>query len=291
MLIPNNKCLCGLGKTNGALAQVVDGIPPAQEGITQDSQRANRSREVHAHEGGDTASLNLEDVVKGADGKVVAAELEADVGQAVTDGAVDGVLAIEALLGANLLVEELGKVGGESDQRSTSVQNDTSVLELSSLVTEGDGVQVDLPVSLAAQGDLGDLSSVVVLVNTAEDDLGRLITVLARKVEGEDGLVNQALVDHLVEGRDDAIYGQSVETHTQNTVEAAKGKGQTRLAGSLGKVLVLDLEVANVESVLGDETLHATRTVADLEVGAILLVRGRGGGVIFGVQVASDAAA
>jgi hypothetical protein len=291
-LIPCFKInLCSLGKTDGALAQVIDGVPLAQESITQNSQGTNRSREVHAHKGRDTASLDLEDVVVGANGKVVTTELEADVGKAVTDRAVDGVLAVEALLGANLLVQELGKIGGQGNQGCTSVQNDTSVLELSSLVAERDGVQVDLPVCLAAQGNLGNFSSVVVLVNSAKDNLGRLIAILAREVEGKDGLVDEALVDHLVEGRDDAVDGQSVEAHAQNTVETAESKGKTGLAGGLGKVLTLDLEVTNGESVLGDETLHATGAVADLEVGAVLLVRGRSGRIILLVQVASNAAA
>lgn len=264
--------LFGLGKTDGALAEVVDRVPWAEEGVAENGKRADGRREVHAHEGGDTAALDLEDVVVGADGEFVAGKRKCDVGEAVTGGAVDAVLAVVALLGANLLVQELSEIGGEGDERSASVKNDTSVLEVGGLIAEADGVKVDLPVSLAAQRDLGDLASVVVLVDTAKDDLG--VILAAAEVKGKDGLVNELLVDHGVEGRNDTLDSDAVKAETENAVKATEGESQARLAGGLAKVEVLDVDIADGEGILGDKTLHLTGTVADLKLGAVGLVGG-----------------
>ena len=49
------------------------------------------------------------------------------------------------------------------------------------------------------------LASVVALVDATEDDLGLGALVIGvAKVEGEDGLVEQTLVEHVVERRNDA---------------------------------------------------------------------------------------
>lgn len=86
--------LFGLGKADGVVAQVVDAVPPAQESITQNGQRTNRLREVHAHQSADARTLNLEDVVVGSDGEVVASQGEGEVGQVGALVALNGVLAV-----------------------------------------------------------------------------------------------------------------------------------------------------------------------------------------------------
>lgn len=96
--------LLGLGETNGVIANVVDRVPPAQESVTENGERAGGLGEVHAHKGRDARALDLEDVVKGGNGEVVASQGKRQVGQTVTLVTVNGVLTVEALLGANLLV-------------------------------------------------------------------------------------------------------------------------------------------------------------------------------------------
>lgn len=132
----------------------------------------------------------------------------------------------------------------------------------------------------------------MVLVNTTERGLG-LVTVLVgvTQVEAEDRLVDELLVDHVVEGRDDLVDGDGVVAQTQDTVEAAKGKGQARLAGRLSEVLVLDLQIADLKDVIGDEAAQAAGSVADAELRAVLLVGGRLGRVVLAVEVAGDGAA
>lgn len=127
------------------------------------------------------------------------------------------------------------------------------------------------------------------LIDTTEGSLG-LVTffVGVTQVEGEDRLVKQTLIQQVVEGGRDLVDGDGVVAETQDTVETAKGKGQTGLAGRLREELVLDLQVTDGNDVLRDEAAQASGSIADAELGAILLVGRRGRRVILGVKVASN---
>jgi hypothetical protein len=247
-----NTLLC-LGKANGAVADVVDRVPPPEEGVTENGERTNGLREVHSHECRDARALNLEDVVVSTDGEVVASERKGKVGQTIHLVALNRVLSVERLLCADFLVQELGNGGGQSDQRGTGVQDDTSVVHLGSLVTEGDRIEVNLPVSLAPQGKLGELAGVVVLVHATKGCLGLAAVVGVSKVEGEDGFVQQALVQHVVDRRDDLVDTDGIVSQAHDAIESAKGKSEARLRSGLSKVLILDLQVADLEGVPGHE--------------------------------------
>lgn len=263
-------CLFGLGQANSSLAKVVDGVVAAQECVTQDGKRTDRLRNVHSHEGRNAAARHLQDVVIGADGEIVPAEPEGDIREVLALVAVNRVLSVVALLGANLAVQELSKLAREGNERSAGVQDHTGVVELSNLVAKSNGIEVNLPVSLPAQGDLGDLPVDVVLVDTTKDNLG--LRLLISEVEGEHRLVNKLLVDHGVEWRDNLIHRQPVETHTEDSVKSAKGKSQARLLSSFGEVKVLDLQVSDGHNIVGNETLHAAGAILDLKLGPVLLV-------------------
>lgn len=200
--------------------------------------------------------MDLKNVVVWGDGEVVATKSEGHIWETVTLLALNRVLSIISLLGAHLLVEELSKGRWESDERSSGVKYNASVIELSSGVTEGDRIKINLPVCLTSQWDLSDLAGVVVLVDTTEDGLGliTLAVVGISKVESKDWLIQELLVDHVVEWRWDLVDGDGVETKTQDTIESAESKGKTWLLGSFGEDLVLDFEVTNGHGILGNET-------------------------------------
>jgi hypothetical protein len=109
--------LFGLGQTNGVVANVVDTVPAAQEGVTQDSQGTHGLREVHTHEATDAGALDFKDVVVGANLEGVAGQGESEVGQRVPLSTVNGVLAVPALGGTNLLIPSKG-VSEEIKKRS-----------------------------------------------------------------------------------------------------------------------------------------------------------------------------
>lgn len=101
---PHLSLRLSLGKTNSVVAEVIDRVPPPQEGIAENGERTCRLWKVHAEEGRDAGALDLQDVVVRADGEVVAGQGESQVREGVALVAVDGVLAVVGLLCADLLV-------------------------------------------------------------------------------------------------------------------------------------------------------------------------------------------
>ena len=102
--------LFGLSETNGAVAKVIHTVPLPQESISQDGQGADGLREVHTHEGAHAAALNLQGVVVGGDGELVATQTKGEVGQGRALLAVNIVLTQKVLGGTNLLVPVIIKL-------------------------------------------------------------------------------------------------------------------------------------------------------------------------------------
>ena len=219
----------------------------------------------------------------------MAGEGEGDIWELIALLAVDAVLAVVALLGADFLVEELSEGRGEGVEGSSGVEYDAGVVEVRLDVAEGDGVEVDLPVGLAAEGNVGQLAGVVGLVDATED--GLRLGLVVGEVEGEDLLIEEALLDHAVEGGDDLVDRDGVEAEAQDAVEATEGEGKSGLLDGLAEELVLDHQVADGDLVIGDEATDAAGAVLDGELGAVLLVAGGLARVVLAVKVAGDGAA
>lgn len=131
----------------------------------------------------------------------------------------------------------------------------------------------------------------VVRVDTSEGHLATGGTVSIGQVETKDGLIDQALVDKVVEGRDNTQDGNGVVSETKDTVKLAKGKSKTGLLDRLTKVLVLNDDATDVEVVVADDTFERSRAVLNTELGAVGL-EGRGlVGVEAAVEEAGDGAA
>lgn len=92
------------------------------------------------------------------------------------------------------------------------------------------------------------------------------------ELECEDGLVEELLVDHLVEGGYDAVNGDAVKCEAEDAIKLSECESEAGLRGRLCKVLMLYDEVSDAESVLGDEPLHCAGSILDLEYCAVLLV-------------------
>lgn len=110
-----------LSQTDGVVTDIIDTVPAAQEGITQDSKGTHRLGEVHAHEATNAGALDLKDVVVGANGELVTTQGEGEIGQRVTLVTLDTVLASEALGGTDLLVpvEWVSKEVTKTREKST----------------------------------------------------------------------------------------------------------------------------------------------------------------------------
>lgn len=141
------------------------------------------------------------------------------------------------------------------------------------MVTESDGVELDLPVSLAPQWNVGDVARVVSFVKTAERDLGSVLALGGvAKVESKDRLIQKLLVEHVVEWRWDSVDTDSVITETQDAVESAESKSKTWLSSGFSEELILDCQVTNGDGILRDVAAERARAVSDLEFRSILLV-------------------
>lgn len=172
-------------------------------------------------------------------------------------------------------LQQVSKSGREGNKRSAGVENDTGVLKLSDVVTKSNGIEINLPVRLSAERNLGQFTGVVVLVNSAEGGLG-VVAFLVRvsQVEGEDGLVQKSLLQHVIERRNNLVDGDGVVAQSENTVKPAKGKSKTRLIGGLSKVLLHNLQITNLECVLRHKPAELAGSVLDGKLGAIRLVGG-----------------
>lgn len=106
-----------------------------------------------------------------------------------------------------------------------------------------------------------------------------LTVVSVAEPESKDLLIDEALVDHVVEGRDHVLDRDGVVREAEDTVKLSKRKRESRLLCRLAKVLVLDLEVADGQDIVRNDPLHRTGAVVDLELGPVGLVRRRSLGV------------
>lgn len=125
-------------------------------------------------------------------------------------------LTVPGLLGTDVTVDDLSEVRGESDEGRSSVDSSTSVFQFESLISELDLFKLNLPVSLATNGDIVNVSSVVSLVDSTEYSF--TLFWVGTEPEGENGVVEKTLVDHVVERRNDVLDRDSVVSETEDTV-------------------------------------------------------------------------
>lgn len=100
--------------------------------------------------------------------------------------------------------------------KRTSVNSRSRVLQLEFLLSKLNLLQLNLPVPLPPNRDIINLTRVVTRVKSTERRFA-LFRVRAEP-EGKDGIVEEALVDHLVEGGDDTGDRDGVVGETENTV-------------------------------------------------------------------------
>jgi hypothetical protein len=207
-------------------------------------------RHVDTGEGRDTrGALNLENVIFGGNGVGSSVEVKSEVGKRGDGRALDSaterdrssevrkeenkieksavnlvleiddrdlLLTIPRLLGSEVTVDNLGKVSGKSDERRSGVNGSAGAFEFKLFISELDLLELNLPVSLAANGDVVNVTSVVSLVDTTEscDTLFRV----GSEPESENGVVEKTLVDHVVEGGDDVLDRDRIVSKTEDTI-------------------------------------------------------------------------
>lgn len=134
------------------------------------------------------------------------------------------------------------------------------------MVAKSDSVELDLPVSLAPQWDVGNVARVVGFVETTECNFRSILALGGvAEVKCKDWLVQKLLIKHAVERRWDSVDADSVISESQDAIKSAKGKGKTRLGSGFSEKLVLDCQITNGDGVLRNVTTERTRAVLNLK--------------------------
>lgn len=118
--------------------------------------------------------------------------------------------------------------------------------------------------------------------------IARAVVLVAVHPEGEDGLRQQLLLEHVLEGRRDAVDGDGLVGHAEDAVELGGDEGDAGLLHRLGERLVMDGEVPDAHVVGREEAREGAGAVLDGEGGAVGLVGLALGGVVAAVEEAGD---
>jgi len=118
-------------------AEIIDGEVAAEENVTNDPQVTAGKLNIHAHERGDTGSLNLKNVVGSFQWVGFAAKVERQIGEVRDFGTINLILAIPGFGSTDLRVKHLRNVGWCHDEGCTCVYCGSSVLELQFVITKG----------------------------------------------------------------------------------------------------------------------------------------------------------
>mmetsp|Transcript_65429 Transcript_65429/g.202881 ORF Transcript_65429/g.202881 Transcript_65429/m.202881 type:complete len:360 (-) Transcript_65429:213-1292(-) len=275
------------GDAHLLVAVVEDAIVLPHEDVAHDPEGPPRRGHVDAREGEEALARDGENVVLRAEGELLAAQRDREVGQGGLLAAVDDVLLAQEARGARLLGQGVDLVLGPSQQGGAAVDDGLGGTGHHRRAPELHGVQADLPVGLAGKGHVHELARVVALVDAAKDELALLRGVLL-EVEGEDGLVDELLVDHGLEGRGDLVLRDALEAEAEEAVKLARGEGEVQgPEGDLAHLregLTLHVDAAHRDSVLAENALDRPGAVLDLVLAAVLLVRLGLGSVVARVQ-------
>jgi hypothetical protein len=238
-----------LGKTNSITTEVIDGEISSEEDVSNNPKRTTRDRDVETLERADASATSIENVIASLEGVLLAVESEGklrELGDLVTGYSV---LSVPTLRSTNLSIEHLSDIRRSSDEGGASIDGGASVLKLENLITESNRLELNLPISLATNGNVIDLASVVVGVNATKDGLA-WVFLRVTDTEREDRFVEKTLVEEFVEGRSDVIDRNRVIGKTEDTIELSKSEGKTRLLQCFGKQQRIYFEIANGEGIL-----------------------------------------
>lgn len=156
-----------------------------------------------------------------------------------------------------------------------------------SALSDLDAIDLELPVSLLRDVRVYHRLFVILRVTAAENELaadpGRRVTV---QVHGEDRLVEQALLHHVLDDWFYAVDSDLWKPESKNSVKLRSNERLARLLGRLRKHLILDLGSGDVDIVNTQEAGHAARSVLDGEPLAVLSVCARLARIVLLVQLA-----
>ena len=151
-------------------------------------------------------------------------------------------------------------------------------------------VKLGFPVGLAGKVNVGQVTSVVVWVGSAE---GKFTVGSARagQVESKYGLVNNVLFNGTAEYGGQVINGDALERKPKDTVELSNRVGKSKSFGVVdhGEVLPFNGEGTNLNVVLAYNATYWATSVADIKDATVSLEGATFGRVEFRVRAAAGA--
>merc|ERR1719431_1316032 len=172
-----------------------------------------------------------------------------------------------------------------SNQQAGASVHDSSATSITSnsLSFHHHTVHVDLPVSLPLNRHVGHLTLIEHGVRSSKDQFSSNLSIwVSVQPEGENRFLNQSLVNHGVEGRNDTKNCNLRESHAKNSIKLSGNKSKARFMGGLGKGLVFDTDSSNATGVSGQVSGHTPGSIVDFELSTVWLV-GTGLGAVIAV--------
>ncbi len=188
-------------------------------------------------------------------------------------------------------------VGRSGHQRSARV-NDSSaeavgtvLAQVKALASNLDIHEVKLPVELLVHLDVADLTLVEVAVGLAENDVALLLGAASGKVEGEHVVGEKVLRNDIVEDRLVTSSGKRREGQTEDTIKLEGGEDSAFSMHNLAEGLLLHVNRSEVEGVVTQVALDATRTKLHSHLNVLLAERLGHAGLELAVKLASGGSA
>jgi len=277
--------LLGESEANTLVAPVEDRVVLTHEDITEDPEWAVRGWDVDAHHGEDALLARLESVLGELEGVWVTSDLEGDVRSDLR--------AVNRPLFAHdgsstEKVSDLGDLGGWTSEEGGARVDDGGLGGGERLAVDLDIIEGDAPVVLGLEWDVGEVTSVVGLVNATDHEGARGVVT---EVEGEHVVGKLAGLDEVAHWGLDAVDGDAVEAEAEDTVELTNAVGKAEALGvlNLSEVLLLDNLASDGDGILGPDAGDWTGTVLDLELGTVLGVGGGLGRVVLVLEETNEA--
>lgn len=108
--------------------------------------------------------------------------------------------------------------------------------------SDGQGIDLELPVGLFADWDVEEVALVVVAISAAQGQLATLRSAVrvAAQPEGEHGLLALRVLHQVGERTGDIVDSDRIVAHTKDTIELADEESTTRFDCAFGESLLID---------------------------------------------------